>query len=134
MDLNNPHKLAAEISTAEKEVERTNERREAHREALEKVKKRLPISVDVEACLSPKSKKNSLQEAEHLCHLLKRKDQDMLLRLMQARDLAKRDWLQTFLNGELNQIITWDLHDLNSNIQSQSSDHEKLAKLVGKLN
>jgi len=56
------------------------------------VKRKLPLSIDLEV-LSPKSTRSTLQEAEDLCLLLKKKDQDMLLRLLSARDAAKRDWL-----------------------------------------
>jgi hypothetical protein len=86
--------------TAEKEREKCNDRRENGREALEKVKRKLPLNLEVEV-LSPKSTKSTLSEAEDLCLLLRKKDQDMLLRLLSARDTAKRDWLQSFLGGEL---------------------------------
>jgi predicted RNase H-like nuclease (RuvC/YqgF family) len=57
---------------------------------------------------------------------LKKKDQDMLLRLLSARDAAKRDWLQSFLGGELQQICAWDFHDLNAHVATQSVDGQKL--------
>jgi predicted RNase H-like nuclease (RuvC/YqgF family) len=50
----------------------------------------------------------------------------MLLRLLSARDAAKRDWLQSFLGGELQQICAWDFHDLNAHVATQSVDGQKL--------
>ncbi len=57
----------------------------------------------------------------------------MLLRLLSARDSAKRDWLQSFLGGELHKICAWDLHDLEAHVSTQSADTTKLTKLVNKL-
>lgn len=56
---NDHNKIAAEILTAEKEREKCNDRREANREALEKVKRKLPLNLEVEV-LSPKSTKTTL--------------------------------------------------------------------------
>jgi len=44
----------------------------------------------------------------------------MVLRMMKARDDAKKDWLKNFLNGELHQMLSSDRHDLASHIKSQS--------------
>jgi DNA repair exonuclease SbcCD ATPase subunit len=51
---NDHHKIAAEILTAEKEREKCNDSRDKNRDALEKVKRKLPINLEVEA-LSPKN-------------------------------------------------------------------------------
>jgi DNA repair exonuclease SbcCD ATPase subunit len=57
---NDLHKIAAEILTAEKEREKCNDSRDKNRDALEKVKRKLPINLEVDA-LSPKNlKSNSL--------------------------------------------------------------------------
>lgn len=55
------------------------------------------------------------------------------MRLLSARDSAKRDWLQSFLGGELQQICAWDFHDLSAHVTTQSADTLKLHKLVAKL-
>ena len=70
---NDPHKIAAEILTAEKEREKCNERRDANRDALEKLKRKLPINLEIDA-LSPQKTQSALKEAEDLCVLLKKKD------------------------------------------------------------
>ena len=62
--------------------------------------------------------------------MLERKDRDMLLRMMKARDDAKKDWLKNYLNGELHTLLASDRHDLTSHIKSQSADFEKLHKVV----
>ncbi len=51
---NDHHKIAAEILTAEKEREKCSDSRDKNRDALEKVKRKLPINLEVEA-LSPKN-------------------------------------------------------------------------------
>ena len=51
---NDHHKIAAEILTAEKEREKCSDNRDKNRDALEKVKRKLPINLEVEA-LSPKN-------------------------------------------------------------------------------
>jgi hypothetical protein len=42
-----------------------------------------------------------LFEAERLCEMIVEKDREDVQRLLQERDLAKKEWLSSFLNGEL---------------------------------
>jgi hypothetical protein len=86
-----------EVASCEKEFERVKERRGKVREAMEQVRRRLPIVVDVNLSSSPED----FKEAEILCNKLKSKDRETLLGLMRERDEAKKAWLSNFLNGEL---------------------------------
>lgn len=65
--------------------------------------------------------------------MLERKDKEMLLRMMNSRDEAKKEWLKNYLNGELQSMMAADKYDLTSHIKSQAADLEKLAKVVERL-
>lgn len=59
-----------------------------------------------------------LKEAENLCGQIERLERDGLQRLLMERDRAKMEWLQSFLNGELYQILNADKYDLQNHIES----------------
>jgi len=120
------YQLSGEVLTQEKELDRVLERRVHVRTALEHVKRRLPINVELIL-------NQDLKEAEELCQTLKKMDRDQLLVLMRQRDEAKKTWLSNFLQGELQSLLASDRHDMQSHITSQTADFEKLAKLVAKL-
>lgn len=94
------------------------------------MKRRLPIAVDVKL---GGASDGGFSEVESLAEQIKRKDREHLLVLMRQRDESKKTWLSNFLNGELHSMLASDKHNLESHITSQSSDFDKLAKLVSKL-
>ncbi len=68
-----------------------------------------------------------------MCQIIERKDKETLLKMLRARDLAKKEWLKNFLNGELSVMIATDKYDMQCHIASQTSDLEKLAKVVNRM-
>jgi hypothetical protein len=52
---------------------------------------------------------------------------------MRERDEAKKSWLERYLKGELLAQLQSDKHDMQAHIDSQSSDFDKLTRLVTKL-
>lgn len=79
------------------------------------------------------SLKPDLAEAERLCQTIERKDKENLLKMLRARDQAKREWLRNFLTGELSVLLAGDKYDMQCHIQSQEADLEKLAKVVTRM-
>lgn len=109
--------LQGQVSSLEKEQDRSSEKRSHLRSALEHLKKRLPA-----ICLEPLHLSSTLQEAESLCSKLKGMDRDTLLALMRERDDSKKTWLANFLNGELRESMSSERHELQQMTASQGSD------------
>lgn len=52
---------------------------------------------------------------------------------MAQRDEAKKNWIKNFLNGELHQLYSTDKQDLQAHLASQTSDLNRLNRVVQKL-
>ena len=131
-----------EIAKCEDERERQSERRDRIRSQLESLAVKLNVHLHVQGVPDITQSSNShtlagqsvdLEEAERLCGMLERKDKEVLLRTLKARDDSKKAWLGKFLNGELQQMLATDKYDLTQHINSQTGDLEKLQKLVTHL-
>lgn len=52
---------------------------------------------------------------------------------MSARDDAKREWLKTWVNIEVHELMRRDRDDLRNNIELYSDDLQKLSKIIDKF-
>lgn len=108
-------------------MERAKDQREKLRGELEAVKKRLEVFVDVRIIQA------DLEEAENLCRTIEKKDQEMLLTMLKARDWAKKEWLKNWVNSEVHTLMRRDRDDVKNHIQVYADDLQKLQKIIDKF-
>lgn len=108
-------------------MERAKDQREKLRGELESVKKRLEVFVDVRIIQA------DLEEAENLCRTIEKKDQEMLLTMLKARDWAKKEWLKNWVNSEVHTLMRRDRDDVKNHIQVYADDLQKLQKIIDKF-
>jgi len=118
---------------AEDDRVKAAQRREALRVTLMNIKNKLSLDLKEIGFEPGASLKPDLAEAERLCQTIDRKDKENLLKMLRARDQAKREWLRNFLTGELSVLLAGDKYDMQCHIQSQEADLEKLAKVVTRM-
>ena len=74
-----------------------------------------------------------LEEAENLCKTIEDKDRNLILKMMRARDDAKKDWLKNWVNSEVHELMRRDRDDVRNHIEMYSDDLQKLSKIIDKF-
>jgi len=106
---------------------RARDQREKVRKELEVIKKKLEVVVDIKILDA------DLEEAENLCKTIEDKDRNLILKMMRARDDAKKDWLKNWVNSEVHELMRRDRDDVRNHIEMYSDDLQKLSKIIDKF-
>lgn len=57
----------------------------------------------------------------------------MLLDLLHERDDAKREWLKSWVNSEVGDLMSRDRNDMRNHLEMHSADLDKLRRLIEKF-
>jgi hypothetical protein len=57
----------------------------------------------------------------------------LLLELLHDRDEAKREWLKSWVNSEVGDLMSRDRNDMRNHLEMHAADLDKLRRLIEKF-